>query len=88
MEDKGNQFILNFLLNCGEEFKARAVMNTALKARPELTGYISGGRCNVDQRHIPGDHTSKSFQERYSPTTVLGQRQRSRLALDGCAVLV
>lgn len=45
LEDKCFQFILDFLLNCGEELKTRALMkNTVLKARPGLTGYFLGGR--------------------------------------------
>lgn len=39
--------------------------NTALRARPELTGYFPGRRCysDVDQHRVHADHTSKSFQD-------------------------
>lgn len=63
--------------------------NAALKARPELTGYFPGRRrfSNVDQRHIHGDYTSKSFQECNSPTTVPGQRQRLHPVVSDCRLM-
>lgn len=63
--------------------------NAALKTRPELTGCFPGRRRfrDVDQRCIHGNHTSKSFQECWSSTMDLGQRQRLPPVVSDCHLM-
>lgn len=61
--------------------------NTVLKARPGLTGYFLGFFSDVDQCRVHVDHTSKSFQESFSTTTVPGQRQRLHPVVSDCGVM-
>lgn len=63
--------------------------NAALKTRPELTGCFPDRRRfrDVDQRCIHGNHTSKSFQECWSSTLDLGQRQRLQPVVSDCHLM-